>query len=142
MQKICVICGNEYEPYAGQTHRQQTCSKECRKQYQIKRNNEYKRTHKKQRSAVARKYINGRVICRICGQPIFRDFIDGIHASVSTMHDECVFADAAETINSGNHLNNAQIQRLYARGYTLKEFKEEFQEGKFDEYMHNMRQGV
>lgn len=139
--KICVNCGKKFEPHH---HRCKTCSAKCSEEHLKKRCEEYRKLEhvRKARAMNMRKLIDGHVICRICGQPIFRNFIEGVHASVSVMHDECVFADIAETINSGNHLNNAQIQRLYSRGYTLKEFKEEMKEGKRFEYMHNMRKTV
>lgn len=126
--KKCVICGKEYEPYAGQETRQKTCSPECRQKYKSMYSNEYKkREYVKRASRIRmRKAIEGRTKCRICGKPIFRDWELG--RSTKTMHDECVFADIQETIQSGSELSNAQIQRLYARGYTLKEFRKEMRE--------------
>jgi hypothetical protein len=42
------------------------------------------------------------------------------------MHDECVYSDCMKVLKEGKKLSNTQIQRLYARGYTLKEFIEEY----------------
>ena len=41
------------------------------------------------------------------------------------MHDECVFNDCLETLGKGEHLDKTQVQRLAARGYTMKEFIQE-----------------
>ena len=126
--KKCVICNKEYKPYAGQETRQKTCSPECRRKYKAMYSNEYKkREYVKRASRIRmRKAIEGRTKCSICGKSIYRNWELG--ASTKTMHDECVFADAAETLRAGNELSNVQIQRLYARGYTLKEFREETRE--------------
>ena len=45
--------------------------------------------------------------------------------STATMHDNCVYSDCMKVLKEGKKLSNTQIQRLYARGYTLKEFIEE-----------------
>ena len=72
-------------------------------------------------------------MCRICGKPVYRDINK---RSTATMHDECVFSQCADVMSSGEQLTKAQIQRLYSRGYTIKEFKEDY----MNEHMRYMRQ--
>ena len=128
MKKICVICGKEYEPYAGQHSRQKTCSKECRKVLVKQYADEYKERAvvKERHKAYMRKYNTAHrtTICRLCGKPIIRDYSTG-HTARTRMHDECIYADIAKTLNEGKPLSIAQAQRLYQRGYDIESFREE-----------------
>lgn len=66
-------------------------------------------------------------LCALCGKPIKRNYSTG-HRECSRMHDECVFKDCKNAILSGEKLTRAQSERLYRRGYTVKEFKAEISE--------------
>lgn len=116
MTKICKICGREFETNHGT---KKLCSKNCaviNKRLQAK---EWYRIH----GRVYKKQKNNIVLCRICGEPIHRTC--GIR-STSIMHDECVFRQCKDVLKAGEKLSTAQIQRLSARGYTQKEFIEEY----------------
>lgn len=128
--KKCIICGKEFEPYYTMKNRQITCgSKECmrmrnKKQnkiyYSIEENNNRRKLHQRMQKSNA--------ICRICGRKIERGNDIQHRASNSTMHDGCVVADAIRTLQKGEKLNSTQIQRLYQRGYTITELREEMKE--------------
>ena len=117
MIKTCKICGKQFET---NNRRKICCSNECSKKNAriITKlwNDRFHRDYQRKRN-------KGTVLCRICGEPVFRD----IHKrSTATMHDDCVFEQCADILLSGNKLTKAQMQRLYSRGYTIKEFKEDY----------------
>ena len=126
MKKICVICGKEYEPHFTKEKTQKTCSKECREVLTNKYNLEYRRRDyvRKRHIAYMRKY-NGNPKCVICGKPIERNYSTG-HTARTRMHEECVYQDIINTLKSGQKLNTAQYQRISSRGYSVKDFIEEF----------------
>ena len=133
----CVICGKEYEPYRCYGKRQLTCSPECRKKYaRIYAQNHPKRyEYAASAKARAKKRRNGHVICRICGQPVFRTFAVG--EGTPQMHEECVLEDCRATLMSGGKLNRAQQSRLYSRGWTIgdmKRYVEEIKNGEITFY--------
>lgn len=116
MTRECMICGKEFETNHGT---KKFCSKECAAINHRQVAKDWYRIHGK----VYRKQSNGIVLCRICGEPIYRNV--GIR-STSIMHDECVFKQCKDVLQAGEKLSTAQIQRLSARGYTQKEFIEEY----------------
>lgn len=126
----CVICGKDYEPYVCYGKRQKTCSKECRQAYikQCRNNHYYGLTEEQKKKAKMqiREKRNGLVKCIICGKPVFRELYEG--EPLPRMHEECVKSDCINTINQGKALNKAQQSRLYARGWTITEFREEFKD--------------
>ena len=127
--KKCVICGKEFEPYYG-TPGQVTCCGECRVIYNKNIGRKYDHDNRawileKSRDEKRRKN-NGKVICKICGRPVYRDWnsvTDHGH-----MHDECIYDDVIDTLRSGDKITMLQRQRLYSRGYTVEEFIAEFGE--------------
>lgn len=129
MKKICTICGKEYEPHYSKINSQKTCSKECRKALTKQYADEYKERAvvKERHKAYMREYnmAHRKTICMLCGKPIIRDYSTG-HTARTRMHDECIYADIAKTLNEGKSLSIAQAQRLYQRGYDLQSFREEW----------------
>lgn len=118
----CIICGKEFETNHST---QKTCGFEChmihsRKQSnkyywdhridQLQKNKEYSRTHKKP------------IVCILCGKEVPRNPT----GHRSRMHDDCVYDDIIDTINSGREISYAQRSRLGRRGYTVKEFLSEY----------------
>ena len=130
MQNKCVVCGRTFEPYVCYGARQKCCSKECRKEYISKnRINQYYALSPEQKRKYrmhVRERVNGHVKCKICGKPVYRDMYDG--EPLPQMHDECIKSDCINTIGQGKALNKAQQSRLYARGWTITEFREEFKD--------------
>ena len=124
----CIICGKMYEPYHCYGKRQLTCSPECRKTYNRQYAREHARTYEslEKQKQRAREKNNGHVICRICGKPVYRTFVAG--EGSPWMHFDCVMADCVKTVKAGEKLSWKQMQRLYARGYTIKEFIEEYKD--------------
>lgn len=126
----CVICGREFEPYVCRPS-QKTCSEECRKVYVRRYQREcYKnmtddiRTRHKLH---IREKRNGSVICILCGKPVFRCV--NTAEKFPRMHEECIYRDCAKTLMNGEPLSKAQHSRLYARGWTVTEFKAAMMEG-------------
>lgn len=123
--KNCIICGKEFEPYYALRNKQVTCgSKKCVTQrniqytksyYAIEENNKRRKLHQRR---------HGTAYCRICGKKIERNHDLNFRVSNSTMHDECVINDVLETLKKGEKLSSAQVQRIYQRGYTIKELRE------------------
>lgn len=124
----CVICGKMYEPYHCYGERQLTCSQECRKEYarQYAKNNPKQYEYKERYKQMKRIRTNGHVICRICGKPIYRTFELG--EGSPWMHEECVFNDCINTLKHGEKLSRKQLLRLDRRGYSITEFREEFED--------------
>lgn len=127
--KKCVICGKEYEPYAGQARRQKTCSPECRKILNRMHDKEYKSLEcvRESHKLYMRRYNIRRrnPVCTICGKPLIRDYSTG-HTARTRMHDECVYIDVVNTLKAGKPLNTAQYQRLVSRGYDMQSFREDW----------------
>lgn len=120
MTKICIICGKPFTPVLRHATRQITCSPECRAIYR----SEYNKTPEFRARARERGRRRSNTLCLICGKRIVRDptaCVDKL--STSRMHDTCVFKDCAKTILNHQILSRAQAERLYYRGYTIKEFK-------------------
>lgn len=124
----CIICGKMYEPYHCYGERQLTCSQECRKEYarQYAKNNPKQYEYKERYKQAKRIRTNGHVICRICGEPIYRTFELG--EGSPWMHYDCVINDCIKTLKQGEKLSKKQFMRLSTRGYTLTEFMEEFKD--------------
>lgn len=117
MTKNCKICKKEFET----NNRRKVCC--CSKCADINKRIITKQWNELRGTDYQRKKRNGCSLCRICGEPMHRD----VHKrSTATMHDECVYSDCMKVLKEGKKLSNTQIQRLYARGYTLKEFIEEY----------------
>ena len=116
-KKNCKICKKEFET----NNRRKVCC--CSKCADINKRIITKQWNELHGTDYQRKKRNGCSLCRICGEPMHRD----VHKrSTATMHDECVYSDCMKVLKEGKRLSNTQIQRLYARGYTLKEFIEEY----------------
>lgn len=124
----CIICGKMYEPYHCYGERQLTCSQECRKEYarQYAKNNPKQYEYKERYKQMKRIRTNGHVICRICGEPIYRTFELG--EGSPWMHYECVINDCISTLQKGEKLSRKQLLRLDRRGYSITEFREEFKD--------------
>lgn len=119
MERICSICGKSFVPYHS---KHVICSKECKRIYHNRYQQEYKEkdpeTYLSKRRS--KPWYQSRLkphICDICGKPIER--YRNIH---QLRHDECVLKTCEEILRSGKRLDSAWRQRLYARGYTIKEF--------------------
>lgn len=117
-----------YEPYHCYGERQLTCSQECRKEYarQYAKNNPKQYEYKERYKQMKRIRTNGHVICRICGKPIYRTFELG--EGSPWMHYECVINDCISTLQKGEKLSRKQLLRLDRRGYSITEFREEFED--------------
>lgn len=124
MIKKCKVCGKEFTPAARHERVQQICSDECRTKNWCNLAKEPENL-KKMRDRQRQKSFT---ICRICGKQIIRNYDLDRNASTSRLHDECVFEDCRKTILAGKTISHAQQLRLYARGYTIKEFKAEMNE--------------
>ena len=133
--KTCVICGKEFEPRHNLKERQKCCSAECSAVLKKQIGHIYRETHQSEIRAKRKKMrVQHLRDCRcwICGQHIDKP-ITGERVSNIRMHDECVYRDAVNTLNSGGQLSDKQKLRLYARGWTVTEFKEEVRKGRLDE---------
>ena len=116
-KRVCKICGKEFET---RYYRRKCCSPECSKVNAREITRIWNSIH---HTEWWRNKNNGKVLCKICGKPIFR--IEG-RRSTAQMHDECVFNQCKDVLKAGKKLNGMQGQRLAARGYTIREFKEDF----------------
>lgn len=123
MIKRCIVCGKSFTPVANHSSVQILCSEECRKIRQKERH-DTEEFRKKCRDRCRAKAIT---LCTLCGKPIERNYSSG-HKENCRMHDKCVFEDCKNAILSGEKLTRAQSERLYRRGYTVKEFKVEISE--------------
>ena len=132
--KKCIICGAEFEPYYALRSRQKTCgSKECMRLRNLRQNKVYYSIEEnKDRQKFMQRVRRSKAVCRICGEKIERNHDIHHRASNSTMHDSCVIRDAMETIAKGEKLNSTQVQRLYQRGYTVKEIRDEVEKCKIN----------
>lgn len=130
MIKQCMVCGKDFEPRYNLVNRQLCCSKECSKErerlYSAERYADpVRRENYLERQKELRKQKIKPRKCIICGEDVIPDGY--FHRYNHTkMHDECVFNDCLETLGKGEHLDKTQVQRLAARGYTMKEFIQEY----------------
>lgn len=120
--KNCIICGKEFEP---KRPHQITCgNKSCsRERGRITTKAYYQDEDHRRSRSLHQRMRRCHTLCRICGREIERGLNIDVRASNSTMHEECVVRDAVKTMQNGEKLSTAQIQRLYQRGYSLKEVK-------------------
>ena len=114
----CVICGKMFEPAPRHKNWQKTCSIECRTIY----NKEYDMSDRNLKKRRERYRNTKNAYCRLCGKPIIRKH-DVDNLSTTRMHDSCIYLDCKKTLDSGEILSKAQAERLYYRGWTIKEFK-------------------
>lgn len=129
MRKVsCVICGTEFET---DHPTKKLCGEECQKKnkrekakkwYMDNINNPEFVEHVRK---VARENYKPAAKCRLCGKIIEQDVLPTGHTH-KFYHDDCVIKDCLSTIYEKKKLTQAQKLRLYSRGYTLKELKEEF----------------
>lgn len=119
MKRECKICGKVFKT---EFSRKLTCSPECANINKRQNTNRWNKMH---HTAYQRKRQNGHVICKICGAAVFRDYVS---RTTKQMHDECVYRDCLKTLEADGVLNKTQVQRLYSRGWTLEEFKNEYME--------------
>lgn len=122
MKRVCEICGKEYEPYYAAVNKQVICGDpECKRKYKEK----YWKTHSR-RAWLEKKKREIRAIgtarCRICGELIRRPQSYSERAASTRFHEDCILKDCALTYMATGKLTNIQKQRLYARGYNLREF--------------------
>lgn len=118
----CKICGNEF---LKTSVNKQTCSTECSRENAARNMRRYNSDNKEALAAYSRKRRKEHPTarCKICGELIQR----GNDGHIKTqMHDECIYNDILETLKSGHRIFPTQYLRLQSRGWTLKEFKEEF----------------
>ena len=113
----CKICGKEFQT---NHHSKITCSKECSE----KNHNDWYKTLSSEEKTKAKKY-KPTSVCRICGK-IIEQTVTSTGRTAKRYHDDCVIKDCLSTIYAGKHISHEQQLRLYARGYTIKELKEEF----------------
>lgn len=130
MIKKCVICGSEFEPRYNLINRQICCSKKCTRQRNLELNN-YKyatsEDYRIKRASYQKAKKKAKVhYCKLCGKPIEIEYKVGA-VSKKTMHVECIIADCIETLETKGVLTRKQYQRLYAIGYTLKDFIEDYE---------------
>ena len=122
MKRVCEICGKEFEPYYAAVKTQRICSsEECKREYRKK----YWSTHSRAEFVIKKKQeirTVGCARCRLCGEPIRRTAAINQRASSSRFHEECILKDCAHTYMVTGALMTAQKQRLYTRGYSLKDF--------------------
>lgn len=118
----CKICGKEFQT---NHHSKITCSQEC-----SKKNHEewYKMLSPEGKQKLKERYkknYQSTSVCRICGKIIEQDMAAD-RRTQKRYHDECVIKDCLSTIYAGKRISQSQQLRLYSRGYTIKELKEEF----------------
>ncbi|WP_407397759.1 hypothetical protein [Treponema sp.] len=122
----CKICGKEFTT---NHHNKLTCSKECSDR---NKNDRYKMMTSEKKQEL-REYYESRYqpksICRICGKVVEQAVLSTRRTS-KRYHDDCVIKDCLATIYAGKAISKSQQLRLYSRGYTIKELKEEFINGK------------
>ena len=106
------------------------CSEECR----IKRRQAYVyERYTPEYNAKRRKKRNS--LCVLCGKPMNHKCVP--MDTATRMHDTCVYIDCINALNTSGKLTDAQRQRITVRGYTLKSFKEEFNEYILDSPISN-----
>lgn len=119
MINVCKICGAEFDA-AQRNHT--ICSDACRKINQKQYAQEYACANYEQKRRRERKhyYKNHNVKCRLCGKPTPAER-SGYR---KRYHEECIVKDAIDAILNGQKLHANQLNRLYARGYTVTEIRE------------------
>lgn len=123
----CVECGKEFTTYRA---KKIICSPECKKQRVERRTKTWYQENRDYALEMAKiSYANkpGKARCKICGKMIKQEMLVD-HKSRAQMHDKCVFDDAINTLRSGNELTGTQMQRLRARGFSVRELKKEVNE--------------
>lgn len=122
MTKQCIICGKEFEPRYNLSNRQKCCSRECSKERKKIYCKNYSRTEKglQRHRDRYKEHTKNHTLCRICGKPTVAEFT----RNKPHYHEECVVNDCVETLSNGGKLSRAQYQRLYARGYLMREIYE------------------
>lgn len=122
----CKICGKEFQT---NHHSKITCSQECSNKNRFDR---YKMMSKEEKQKTHEYYASKhepKSVCRICGKIIEQNVTSTGHTA-KRYHDECVIKDCLSTMYAGKRISHSQQLRLYSRGYTIKELKEEFINGK------------
>lgn len=126
MKKTCVVCGKEYEVLRScHINRQIYCNKECQRVAVLKRQAERFQNDPEYRNRInesAKKWQKKHrkpIICMICGEEMEGN-------TKRRMHDECVYEDCRKMYEAIGDFTVAQIHRLEMRGYTKKEFVEEY----------------
>ena len=122
----CVICDKKFEPRYN-TPNQKCCSDACRKAHHNNYYLSYRDTERYQRACINSKLKyreNSIVKCKICGKRVIHEFNE-MNSSTSQMHRDCILDEAETILRRGEKLDHKTYLRLYATGYTLKEFKHE-----------------
>ena len=125
----CVVCGKLFEPVFKHP-KQKTCSPECRlivcrqetKAWRLKHPEKANKPYDRDKYY---NYIRKPVLCRICGKPTEVHVTAGGRRSSDWMHDECIINECKKKILNSEPLGSKWVQRLYTRGYTARELKEE-----------------
>lgn len=121
MQKICIICGKEFVPHEKLSGIQKCCSKECSKENGRRSCKKYMNMpeNKKKYRELYQKRTKNNTLCRICGKPTVAT--NTTHKPF--YHEECLVDEAIEIIKAGRKLTNLQYNRLYIKGYSMKELR-------------------
>ena len=120
--ELCKICGGEF---LKTSVNKLTCSPECAHENAIRNMRRYREENRDLYNVYSRKYHkeHPKSRCKICGKLIQR----GLDGHIKTqMHDECIYDDILATIKAGQQLTKTQYLRMQSRGWTMKEFKEEY----------------
>lgn len=120
-ERVCKICGALFVPHKNLINRQLCCSSECsiKNRYEInKRWNSNPETIER-RHRIYRERTKHKTLCKICGKPTVAE--DTTHKP--QYHTECVVNEAVEIIKAGQKLTETQYNRLYSRGYTMRDIK-------------------
>lgn len=137
-ERVCPICGKKFTTNSQPV---KMCSPECVKiRGKQWADAYYSREDIKKKIRIYRReysHKTGRCEpkCIICGKPIEHTYEYGNWHT--RMHDNCVYVDCINTLNSGHKLSSKQLQRLIARGYNIAMFKEEFREYLLDSPISN-----
>lgn len=127
MIKKCVICGKAFTPRYNLEKSQKLCGDPvCIKEYRKKYRKEYNKENTQRRKNLYVKKHQYTTKCKICGMPTkYNEITHGR----PQYHEECVVLDCLETLKAGEKLTSAQVNRLYARGFEVKELKMEIENG-------------
>lgn len=122
----CIVCGRDFLKTSSQ---KKTCSPACSHVNAMINLEKRKQKDPEGAKEKAREYSrkwrkeHPQAFCKICGGAIWRG---DSGRSRTQMHEKCVYDDCLKTLRSGKELSKMQYLRLQARGWTLKEFKEEY----------------
>lgn len=125
MTKKCMICGKEFEPNIHVGDRQVCCSKECSYKRNLAYNIRYSIERNKRNKAMG--IGQSKVKCMYCGEHVPNIYTEHGYGKLR-YHEECMIKDCITAFNQFGKLPNIQKRRLYGRGYTIAEFKEEYGE--------------